>query len=303
MQLTGGAGVVSRLALALALTLGASAGHVGCGEDRPDVARSERTGERASTDAAAPSDERGWPFDDAADISPRPLSRPVRLVLDPGHGAKDNRGNTGSFGALEEDFTLALAYDVEAALEARGSFEVVLTRQGSARVAYADRVALADALRADAFVSLHSDVRGKAEVWEPSEGLECKRSEDAPGFTVLFSDEGAEALVTARRRLGASIASSMLSASFSAYGGEEYEGLYEHVGGERGAPGLFVDRHLPDKRIFVLRRPKVPSVIVETHNALDPREATRWEDDSTRHAFALALADALAAFVAEPAAR
>ncbi len=239
-----------------------------------------------------------WPFQDATEIEPRVPTRRVRLVLDPGHGAKDNRGNTSSFCVHEEDFTLALAYDVEAALEERGSFDVVLTRQGSARVAYADRVALANGLRADAFVSLHSDVRGKTELWSPRDGLECKRAEDAPGFTVLFSDEGTDALAGARKRLGALVARSLLSASFIAYGGEEYEGLYEHARDEAGgAEGLFVDRHLPDKRILVLRRPTVPSIIVETHNALDPREASRWEDAATRRAFALALADALAAFV------
>jgi hypothetical protein len=37
----------------------------------------------------------------------------------------------------------------------------------------------------------------------------------------------------------------------------------------------------------------MPAVIVETHNALDSREAILWEDPIVRRAFSLALAKGL----------
>ena len=82
----------------------------------------------------------------------------------------------------------------------------------------------------------------------------------------------------------------MSEAGFFPYPGQEYEGLYA---AEPGAAGAFVDRHADAKRLMVLRRTSMPAVIVETHNALDPREAARWDEAHTREAFAMALARGL----------
>jgi N-acetylmuramoyl-L-alanine amidase len=35
------------------------------------------------------------------------------------------------------------------------------------------------------------------------------------------------------------------------------------------------------------------AILIETHHALDPREAERWEDDATLDAFSAALGSAL----------
>jgi N-acetylmuramoyl-L-alanine amidase len=39
----------------------------------------------------------------------------------------------------------------------------------------------------------------------------------------------------------------------------------------------------------MLRRPQVPSVIIETHNAPDEREVARWDETRTLDAFADAV--------------
>jgi N-acetylmuramoyl-L-alanine amidase len=54
-----------------------------------------------------------------------------------------------------------------------------------------------------------------------------------------------------------------------------------------------MDRHAFEQRIFVLWKPSMPSVIVETHHALDPREARLWAEKSTHEAFASAVTAAL----------
>jgi N-acetylmuramoyl-L-alanine amidase len=215
-----------------------------------------------------------------------PLGRPTVVFLDAGHGAKDNPGNTSSYCVEEQDFTAGLALDVADELTRSGRFDVVLSREGDRKVAYADRVGAAATHGADAFISLHSDVRGKTESWSPRPDTACLRSFDAPGFSVLYSDEGPAELVDRRVLLGRGIAAEMRDAGWVAYGGAEYVGLYQGIG---EGTGLFVDRHEPQKRIFVLRRTTMPAVIVETHNALDPREADAWEDPTTRRAFAFAL--------------
>lgn len=237
-----------------------------------------------------------WPvlLPEEVDVPALDPSEPIVVYLDAGHGAKDNSGNTSCFCIQEQTFTASLAHDVREDLHALGGFEVVLSRPTEALVQYADRVEAARRAGADAFVSLHSDIRGKPEEWQPEGSAICRRSEAAPGFSVLYSDEGGTPLVESRKRLADSIASALLEAKFIPYRGAEYVDLYEPIPSENG---VFVDRHEDRKRIFILRRTVMPTVIVETHNALDPREALAFEDPIVRRAFSLALAKGIATAV------
>ena len=242
---------------------------------------------------AEPPDPTRWPGDRAA-LTRIPLgsARPdaPRVVLDPGHGAPDNRGNRSCFCVDEQDVMLDVAEALRDRLEATGRFEIRLSRERGALVDYGDRVADAAAWGADAFVSLHSDVRGHSTEWSPAPGRSCLMTLEAPGFSVLYSDEGDASLTARRLTLGRAVARRMEQAGFLAYSGASYAGLY---GGDE-IRGVFVDRHTPDQRIFLLRRTPMPAVLIETHNALDPREALRWAKAETLDAFADAVAAGLA---------
>lgn len=236
--------------------------------------------------AAAPVAPPAWP---AADAPLRVLEAPpVRgaLLLDAGHGAEGNPGNTNWRCESEADVMRRVADGVHRELEMRG-VTTGRTRPDAGLVSYDAR--LRASASADWFVSLHSDSRAGQDLrLDPATG--CYTNTGAPGFAVLWSDEGEAGLVSRRARLARAIALRMAEAGFHPYEGFDYEGLYE---GE-ATPGVFVDRHTPRKRIRLLRRPKVPSVIVETHQAWDREEATRWEEPRTFAAFAAALAAALA---------
>lgn len=234
------------------------------------------------------------PYERALDL-PKELGV-VNVYLDAGHGAKDNPGNTSSFCQEEQEFTQKLALDVGEYLESTGHFHVTWSRVATELVPYAERLAEAERSHADVLVSLHSDVRGKGTPYSPYGGRICLENLDAPGFVVLYSDEGPPALVDARRALARSVSTRMGEAGFLRYTGT-YDGLYDK---DPSDPAVLVDRHEAQKRIFILRRPRMPSIIVETHHALDPREAALWEEDETRRAFAAALAQALADFATRP---
>lgn len=77
------------------------------------------------------------------------------VVIDPGHGGED-QGAQGAGAVLEKSMTLAVARLTAERLRAAG-IEVRLTREGDETVALRDRTALANRLRADAFVSIHAN--------------------------------------------------------------------------------------------------------------------------------------------------
>jgi len=75
------------------------------------------------------------------------------IVLDPGHGGADS-GTQSATGRLEKEFTLDWARRLRTILLAN-NWRVYLTRDGDTDLLLTNRVAIADELRADLFLSLH----------------------------------------------------------------------------------------------------------------------------------------------------
>lgn len=242
----------------------------------------------AVVDAAAPPPAPPPPAWPAPGAPLRVLDAPLvtgTLLLDAGHGAPDNEGNTNWRCEREGSVMRRVTDGVADALTPRIR-TVTRTRPTVALVPYPDR--LRASRKADWFVSLHSDSRAGTN-FRTDPTTSCFVTSDAAGFSILWSDEGPPALVERRHALARALARRMVDAGFAPYLGVDYAGLYD---GD-DVPGVFVDRHAPRKRIMLLRRPTVPSVIVETHQAWDPEEAARWEEPATWGAFAGALAAAL----------
>ena len=87
--------------------------------------------------------------------SKEPLSGPYErvIVLDPGHGGREY-GARGPDGASEKEVTLELARLIAAQLER--DYKVVLTRTDDYHVDLDIRTAVANQLKADVFISLHT---------------------------------------------------------------------------------------------------------------------------------------------------
>ncbi len=84
------------------------------------------------------------------------LVRPLRVVLDPGHGGRDP-GTTGRRGTREKDIVLAIAKMVHADLTRMDGVEPILTRDRDVLIPLRRRSQLAVAQRADLFVSIHAN--------------------------------------------------------------------------------------------------------------------------------------------------
>jgi N-acetylmuramoyl-L-alanine amidase len=77
------------------------------------------------------------------------------VIVDPGHGGKDP-GAIGIGGLQEKDIILPISQEVAAILEKNG-VKAVLTRDSDYFVDLAPRVALAERLDANLFVSIHAN--------------------------------------------------------------------------------------------------------------------------------------------------
>nr|WP_314733108.1 N-acetylmuramoyl-L-alanine amidase [Pseudoruegeria sp. SHC-113] len=101
----------------------------------------------------------GWERPEAADVPPRVSrqdgSRPLRVVLDPGHGGIDPGAERD--GHREADLMLTFALELKEKLLRSGGYEVMLTREADVFVPLETRVAVARAFGADVFLSLHAD--------------------------------------------------------------------------------------------------------------------------------------------------
>lgn len=80
-----------------------------------------------------------------------------RIVIDPGHGGKDF-GAPGFFpGVHEKDIVLSISKRVAARVRESLGLEAILTRTGDRYLTLEERTALANARKADLFVSIHTN--------------------------------------------------------------------------------------------------------------------------------------------------
>ena len=87
---------------------------------------------------------------------PTPPFRPKLIALDPGHGGRDP-GALGVRGTQEKAVVWAIAGELRQQLMAAGRYRVMLTRSGDSYVPLRERVARAQAVKADLFLSIHAD--------------------------------------------------------------------------------------------------------------------------------------------------
>ncbi|WP_299946672.1 N-acetylmuramoyl-L-alanine amidase [uncultured Ruegeria sp.] len=100
----------------------------------------------------------GWDLPEPAVISQASRgdgSRPMRIMLDPGHGGIDPGAEVT--GTDEKTLMLTFARELRELLLRSGGFEVVMTRDNDQFVSLERRIALAHRAGADVFISLHAD--------------------------------------------------------------------------------------------------------------------------------------------------
>jgi N-acetylmuramoyl-L-alanine amidase len=230
---------------------------------------------------------------------PKPPARHPPLfvaVLDPGHGG-EKEGAVSDDGTREKDLTLEIARRLKARLEKQGA-RVILTRDADGTVPLPQRAALANAEKADVFVSIHLNAMpGPAR--QKAHGVETYfLSADASdaSATAVAARENADRLagepeVDRSDAVAGILADLEDTANLSESSRLAYalqDCLVRGVGTE--------DRGVKQAPFYVLAGARMPAVLVELGFLSHPREGRRLRSASYQEALARALAEGIAAW-------
>ena len=203
-------------------------------------------------------------------LAPASHSRRI-VVIDPGHGGRSPGTQNIITGRYEKEYTLDWALRIANLLKTNG-WQTVLTRTNDVDVPIPDRIALADAVQADLFISLHFN--SSFPNHEPG-GLEtyCLTPAGMPSSLVRdFADDSRQVFVN---------------------NGFDHENLQYAVRLHRAllqATG-FPDQSVRRARFMgVLRGQKRPSVLIEGGYLSNPEEARLIASPWFRQKMAAAIA-------------
>jgi N-acetylmuramoyl-L-alanine amidase len=232
-------------------------------------------------------------------LGPQDNSRPL-IVIDAGHGGHDPGASVPGF--REKDLVLGLAISLRDELLREGGVRVALTRADDRFLILGERYAIARALDADLFLSIHADSSGTvdgvtgASIYTLSDDASSQaaarfaareNSADTINGVKLAnqSDTVSTILVELSQRRTQSD-----SSEFARLILREGEGLLRfHPQARRSAA------------LAVLRAPDVPGVLYEAGFVTDRDEAQRMASDEGRQQFADVLARAIRVYFARQA--
>jgi len=129
---------------------------------------------------------------------PTPPFRPKLIALDPGHGGRDP-GALGVRGTQEKGVVWTIAGELRQQLMASGRYRVMLTRAGDSYVALRERVARAQAAKADFFLSLHADSHADSDVRGASVYTLSEEASDREAAALAARENRADAVVSGMR--------------------------------------------------------------------------------------------------------
>ncbi|MGC9368743.1 MAG: N-acetylmuramoyl-L-alanine amidase family protein [Paracoccaceae bacterium] len=227
-------------------------------------------------------------------------TRPLRVVLDPGHGGVDPGAERD--GVREADLMLTFARELKEVLR-RAGMQVVMTRDADVFVPLETRITVARAAQADLLLSLHADALAEgratgATVYTLSETASDTasaklaerhdRADLLAGVDLTRHDDVIADVLMDLARLESTPRSDHLADAV-------VEGLRQSVGGLHKRPRLSAG-------FSVLKSPDIPSVLVELGFLSSDRDRARLTDPDWRRRAAEGIRDALQAWAVEDAA-
>ena len=225
------------------------------------------------------------------------VARLATIVIDPGHGGEDP-GAIGKRGSREKNITLSIAQRLKKLVDAEPNMRALLTRDGDYFLALHERVAKAQAVKADLLVSIHADA--------------FKRPNVRGSSVFALSDKRASS------ELARSLAKEQNDSDL--IGGVPVKGMDSHVkltlrdltqtgtidyslrlgNSVLKRLGTVNELHKPtveQASFAVLTAYDVPSILVETAFISNPQEEKRLNDQSYQDKLARAILEGIKEYV------
>jgi len=218
------------------------------------------------------------PCGDTAEVSTGDPIERARVVLDPGHGGRWNTGAIGANDLVESDLNLRLSRAVRDELADRG-VAAVITRTGDYGMLISVRADFADALRAvgaEALISIHHN----APTWGRS---------NVPGTEVYVQSATAQRARADSARLGGLLYEEIAAALAT----------FDNIAWSRLRDAGVLRVLLPggEDAYGIVRRPAVPTALIEYGYLSNPSEAELFATDEYLRVAAEATADAIDAYL------
>lgn len=126
---------------------------------------------------------------------PTPPPRPKLVFLDPGHGGRDP-GALGVRGTQDKGVVMAIARELQKELLAGNRYRVLLSRSTDNFVALRERVARAQAAKADLFLSLHADSHDNPDIRGASVYTLSEAATDREAAALAARENRADAVIS-----------------------------------------------------------------------------------------------------------
>jgi N-acetylmuramoyl-L-alanine amidase len=228
------------------------------------------------------------------DAAPQP-HRGMQIVLDPGHGG-DQPGAKGPGGLREASVALAIARKVRHALrrELPGA-RVLMTRDDNRFVSLEERAAIANAVDADLFVSIHLDASPSSTDPGGVSAYVLDTTDDKAALSLAARENDTpEQDVTQLQLVLASLYRKDQVQRSLALAKDVQRGALR--GGRSVLPQLN-DRGVQRALFYVLVGARMPAVLLEASFITRPEEAAALATDGYRQALADGIAEGIVRYV------
>jgi N-acetylmuramoyl-L-alanine amidase len=224
------------------------------------------------------------------DVNDLRSSHVRRVVIDAGHGGNDP-GAIGAGGVREKDVVLDIAKKVKRTLEAKGGYEVYLTRNKDKSLTLEGRTMVANEKGADLFISVHANAHKSRSVsgletyflniTNEKESLKVAARENKISVRRMQKDRSEKEVILASLQLDNNV--------------HESRKLANLIQGEMVS---VVDKRYPrvndlgvkNALFYVLVGAKMPSALVEVAFITNPTEAKRLKSKAYREHLANGIA-------------
>lgn len=187
------------------------------------------------------------------------MKRPYKLIIDPGHGGKDPGAVNKNLGLKEKDITMKVGrYLLGISLVGDYLFDPIMTRVSDLALSLKNRCVFANRVEADAFVSIHHNAR-----LTQKPGLEIE----------TYCNPG-----------------SIKGHNFASI-------VQADLMNDMAKVIKTLDRGVKQKAFYVLRKTKMPAILVELGFITDDEEARFLMEDNNLKYMALSIADSTELFL------